>query len=272
MVIDQSTSKQLGSETGESAIPPPTRAEPYPPLPLPVDDVYIHSTHIEQAPPHVVSSLIGFNTNIMVYRSCTPLYKAEMSYPLDEELPWERQKMVLNYCLQTVKHSLDDTPPELKVWPGSSTHALEQNQSYCPPMPDFTGVRDPGFLDSADVETNGEERRRVQHEIQKANIYGTFLSTRSYLLEKYWNLCEAHRQKLARERQRSANVGEIPLEPKRSPYDLTEEEMMIEREGIVKDLLMVLSSINQMNMEPNARSLVSYVPSTHVCVSTLTPL
>lgn len=39
---------------------------------------------------------------------------------------------------------------------------------------------------------------------------------------------------------------------------MTEHEFREERETIVKDLLVVLSSIQQVNMEPNADSFVSY--------------
>ena len=42
-----------------------------------------------------------------------------------------------------------------------------------------------------------------------------------------------------------------------SNFDTTGQEMSQEREDIVKDLLIVLSSINQVNMEPNGDSFVS---------------
>ena len=42
-----------------------------------------------------------------------------------------------------------------------------------------------------------------------------------------------------------------------SNYDMTEHEFREERESIVKDLLVVLSNIEQVNMEPNADSFVS---------------
>lgn len=50
--------------------------------------------------------------------------------------------------------------------------------------------------------------------------------------------------------------GMLPQAPT-SGYDMTEHEFREERETIVKDLLVVLSSIQQVNMEPNADSFVS---------------
>jgi hypothetical protein len=46
-------------------------------------------------------------------------------------------------------------------------------------------------------------------------------------------------------------------------YDMTEHEFREERESIVKDLLVVLSNIEQVNMEPNADSFVSLKKQTN---------
>jgi hypothetical protein len=42
-----------------------------------------------------------------------------------------------------------------------------------------------------------------------------------------------------------------------SSVDASDREMSEEREGIVRDLLSVLSNLDRVNMEPNADSLVS---------------
>ena len=44
-----------------------------------------------------------------------------------------------------------------------------------------------------------------------------------------------------------------------SNYDMVESHMSTERETIVKDLLRVLASISQVNMEPNGGSFVSFL-------------
>jgi len=117
-------------------------------------------------------------------------------------------------------------------------------------------------------EQTPEERRHMQYEIQKANIYASSLATRSYLVEKYWNLVEAHARSRSSQPPNSmpsspgqgitaAGIdGMLPQAPT-SGYDMTEHEFREERETIVKDLLVVLSSIQQVNMEPNADSFVS---------------
>ena len=108
----------------------------------------------------------------------------------------------------------------------------------------------------------------MQYEIQKANIYASSLSTRSYIVEKYFNICEAHDRSRG---QQSAPMpdspsvgvtstgidGMLPQAPTSHNGMTGQEEFRQEREDIVKDLLIVLSSINQVNMEPNGDSFVS---------------
>lgn len=108
-----------------------------------------------------------------------------------------------------------------------------------------------------------EQRRQMMHEIQKANIYASSLSTRSYIVEKYWNLCEA-RDRARPSQPNSPGVGItaagldglVPQAPTSNP-DYVEQEMRQERESIVRDLLVVLGSIDEVNMEPSADSFVS---------------
>ena len=111
----------------------------------------------------------------------------------------------------------------------------------------------------------------MQYEIQKANIYASSLATRSYIVEKFWNLVEAHSRSRSQQSQgpgsmpsspgigitRAGLDGMLPQAPT-SGFDMTEHEMREERDSIVKDLLVVLGSINQVNMEPNADSFVSF--------------
>ena len=72
--------QQLGATFGELLIPPPTPTEPYPPLPLEVDDQYIYVDHIEPQPKEITSKLAGFNLGIQIYQTLTPLATMEMAY------------------------------------------------------------------------------------------------------------------------------------------------------------------------------------------------
>ena len=105
----------------------------------------------------------------------------------------------------------------------------------------------------------------MQYEIQKANIHASSLSTRSYIVEKFFNLCEAHDRARSRPGSQpnsptgitAAGIDCMLPQGTTSTFDTTGQEMSQEREDIVKDLLIVLSSINQVNMEPNGDSFVS---------------
>jgi hypothetical protein len=216
--------QQLGASFSELVIPPPTPNEPYPPLPLEVDDQHIYVSHVDPQPSDVVSEITGFNLGIHIYMTCTPLATMEMAYGIDEVFDWNRQRRVLEECLRAVKRTLDHAPRELMLNPGSERYQHE----------------------------------RLQYEIQKANIYASQLGTRSYIVEKYWNLLESNNRK-TQTGQGSPGVMALGLDgmlPKSVPHDI-ESHMSTERETIVKDLLKVLGSISQVNMEPNGGSFVS---------------
>jgi hypothetical protein len=115
----------------------------------------------------------------------------------------------------------------------------------------------------------------VQYEIQKANIYATQLATRSYLVERYWNLVELHERTQTTphsgERLPSISTHSSPTggdtkfistlgrTPSDTTMDASEQSMAVEREDIIRDLALLLRSINQVNMEPNGLSFVSLI-------------
>jgi hypothetical protein len=266
--------QQLGASFGELLIPPPTVSDPYPPLPMEVDDEYIYVDHVDPQPAGVISRLTGFNLNIKVYATVTPLATMELAYGIDSVFDWNRQRRVLEECLQSVKRSLDHAPPELMLQTSKplDSQAPAQGQYY-PPMPDFPGHRVNNGNESAQWQlANPEARRQLQLEIQKANIYASQLGTRSYIVEKYWNLQESYEAMKANTAGETSSVMSSPgvmasgldgmLLPKTnghtSHYPDVETSVANERESIVKDLLKVLSSISQVNMEPNGGSFVSF--------------
>jgi hypothetical protein len=260
--------QQLGATFGELLIPPPTPNEPYPPLPLEIDDEYIYVDHVDPQPVGVVSKLTGFNLGIKIYSTLTPLATMEMAYGIDEVFDWNRQKRILGECLRAVKRVLDDMPRALMLQPGSKTGEFEAvERQYFKPMPDYPGARSNGHEMGQFPPGSPEARRQLQFEIQKANIYASQLGTRSYIVEKYWNLQEAY------DRLEKAGAGTnlsspglmasgldgiIPKTPQTSSFDGIETNVAQERENIVKDLLRVLGSISQVNMEPNGGSFVSF--------------
>ncbi|KAF4629089.1 hypothetical protein G7Y89_g9063 [Cudoniella acicularis] len=268
MFVGIRSMQQLGASFGELLIPPSTPNEPYPPFPMEVDDEYIFVDHVDQQPPGVISKLTGFNMGVRVYLTVTPLATMEMAYGIDEVFDWNRQKRVLEECLRSVKQVLDIVPPELMLRPGANPGEFESpDRSYFPPVPEFPGVRSNGTDSLPWSQNPGDSRRKIQFEIQKANIYASQLGTRSYIVEKYWNLQESYER--MKEKSSGSSVigspglmatgldGILSKQAPTSNYENIEAIVMAERENIVKDLLQVLASINQVNMEPNGGSFVS---------------
>lgn len=263
--------QQLGASFGELLIPPPTASDPYPPLPMEIDDEYIYPTHYDEQPPGVISRLTGFNINIRVYATVTPLATMELAYGIDSVFDWKRQKRVLEQCLQSCKTSLDHAPPELMLQ-GSRPFDNSAQGQYYPPMPEFPGhrVSDPNVNPQWQL-NNPDTRRQLQLEIQKANIYASQLGTRSYIVEKYWNLHETHEAMKCNPGGDASAASGSPgvvasgldgvLLPKTEGVQRQESNIeahiATERENIVTDLLKVLGTISQVNMEPNGGSFVS---------------
>lgn len=276
MFVSIRSMQQLGASFGELLIPPPTASEPYPPFPMEIDDEYIYVDHVDPQPVGIISKLTGFNLNIKVYSTVTPLATMELAYGIDNVFDWSRQKRVLEECLQSVKRSLDHAPPELmlQVSKPFDNQAPAQGQYY-PPMPEFPGHRANAPTENTtwQLAVDPEARRRLQHEIQKANIYASQLGTRSYIVEKYWNLQESYEAMKATSGGETPSVMSSPgvmasgldgiLLPKSngntSHYGDVETNVASERESIVKDLLRVLSSISQVNMEPNGGSFINKI-------------
>lgn len=252
--------KQLAAATSEIFILPPTPHDPYPPLPLELDDEYIFSTYLEEQPSNTTSVITGFNFNVKIFLSYDSLEAVDLATGFGALSDIEQQKKTLHQCLHQCKSLLDTLPTELVVIPkktqiGGSDETLQSLSSSS------IFMQDPAMLNSSDQEAHTEDRRKVQYEIQKANIYASHLGTRSYIVEKYWNMYAAQNKKLQRTYSNDAgssidaeaNLQQFPA----SSHHLTEEEICVERDSIVKDLLLVLSSISQVSMEPNADSLVS---------------
>ena len=256
---------QFGAAFDELVLPPATPNKPYPPYPREVDDQCIFPDQIFDQPQDRVSLITGFNTNVKIYNSYNRLDASEFAYGAGEVFDWERQKRVLDGCLRNCKRVLEGVPSELTVWPRKQK--VGQAGSL---YPDLSGGH-PGqaFFNMAQF---GTSPREAQYEIQKANIYASQLATRSYLVEKYWNLWEANQKLKAQSNSahssavNSPRTGAAVLDgflqqtppTSASMSDImTDRDMITERELIIRDLLEVLTSIDMVHMEPSADSFVS---------------
>lgn len=256
--------QQIGGSFGELLIPPPTKTEPYPPLPLEVDDEYIFEQYIQPQPPGTISKLTAFNLNCQIFETVTPLATMELAYGIDSVFDINKQKQVMEGCLRAVKRVLNNVPRELMLEPGSQPGEFATSAPpYYPPTQAYSGMRTNGNDPMQTIQESLERRRQLQFEIQKANIYASQLGTRSFIVEKYWNLETAHE-----EMTRNSGGGSIlsspsviaigldDMVPKQSPGKTDEINIANERESVVKDLLQLLGSISQVNMEPNGASFV----------------
>lgn len=263
MFVGIKSLQQMGASCGELFVPPATNTEPYPPLPTEVDDAYIDVQHIQAQPPGLVSEIVGFNANVRIFCSYNGLSAMELAYGVDEIFDWGRQKRILEGCLRAVKTALDDVPQELMLRPSSRTGSFGAGAYDQDGVCRAAGGDLPGGQTYSGMQ-NGDAfaaRRKIQWEIQKANIYASQLGTRSHIVEKYWNLCDAHNRLRAEaspapDPLSATNAGGNQTMREGGEFDLSEQDFAAERENIVKDLLNVLGTINQVDMEPNGGSFV----------------
>ncbi|KAI1744975.1 hypothetical protein F4680DRAFT_403909 [Xylaria scruposa] len=241
MVAGIRSMSQLGASINELPLPPPTTQEPYPEQPAEVDDEYIFSDQILPQPEGTISLITGFNRNIRIYMTMNELIGVEMCYGINF-FDWSAQKNIISNGLVSAKQAIEDLPPQLqivKVEPDQNDPAeLDQaGLKYCPPA--FPEAQPENDVRRALAEP--VRRRQLQSEIQKANIHASQLATRSYFVERYLNLRDAHPE----------NTQEVK-------YD-RDEMVAEERELIVQDLLAVLTSISQRNLEPNGQSMINKI-------------
>lgn len=246
------TMQILGASFGELFVPPSTPTEPYPPLPTEVDDAYIYPSHVLSQPPGLISELVGFNVNVRVFCSYNSLSATEMAFGINEIFDWEKQKALLEECLRAVKVALNEVPRELMLRSGSRISQYDFNLNGQGVLGYSTTHSVTPYLEHQSGESSSSERRRLQHAIQKTNIYASQLSVRSHIVEKYWNLRE-------RVILRSLNTPTVNSPEKTADglgyalqhsdaLDITDQSMAAERENIVKELMAVLGMISQVNM------------------------
>ena len=256
---------QLGCSPFELNIPPATKGDPYPPLPIEVDDAYLTPTQILPQPDGYISELVGFNINIRIYLSYTKISTNELLYGVDQLFDWDRQKQELEQSLANVKRIIEDLPSELRIASETINDKMSGNR-----------YPSPGHLSSPHhFHSNGalsgnpnRDRTHVQLEIQKANIYASQLGTRSYLVEKYFTLSSRRKAgNIVNDNHFTSTKMPNAISPTLSHSSMSsikpasDSQMNSERYNIIKDFLHVLSSINQVNMEPNGTSFIHKVRS-----------
>ncbi|CAF9933906.1 hypothetical protein IMSHALPRED_009517 [Imshaugia aleurites] len=266
--------QQAGVSQWDLPMPPAMPSHPYPPFPVEVDDCYItpEQVHLDLQPPGQITVITGFNANVRVLSTYNDLAAMELAMEsvrgIDNIVDWERQKRLVEQSLHSVKHALDDLPSELLLsFQPPSPHSREPK--YPSPNPDSSGIQEmaqyaTNGLDNTRIDYNRPgERQRIQYEIQRAKIHITQLATRLYLVEKYWNLYDAYNltKSGGGNVNRASSSGVIaPILDKYDPsnhFSTTEQDLVAEREDIVKAFLVLLGHINEINTEPLGNPFIS---------------
>lgn len=278
MLLGVRSMYQLGAPIQDIILPPPTPSEPYPAYPVEVDDQYILSHQILGQPEGTVSLLTGFVQACKVYMTMNPLVSVEISYGITT-LPWPDQRRMLEECLQAVKDVMKNLPRELTLdmnpIPGTSD-SFEGVAGFQYHPPAYPAAQPPSDIRHLLGGHGQPTRRRLQYEIQKANIYASQLATRSYYVERYFNLRDAHREHVRGQNAAQAAYAAVNGSASNGAsddskavaaaviqaaleHDPIDEAMTAERELIVKNLLTVLTSLPQTYMEPNGGSLINKI-------------
>ncbi|KAJ5774486.1 hypothetical protein N7457_009382 [Penicillium paradoxum] len=272
-LVGYQTLHQLGSSDVKIHVPPETPTDRYPPLPLEIDDEFLFATHIEPQPAGQVSQLVGFNANVRVYSSYTNLLAWEIAFGSGQIFDWEHQRNSIWDCLKQAKSALLNVPSELSL-----CHPKDTNLSG------FASLGGDGTIYSYSDDHIHQERRAIQYEIQKANIYASQLCTRSFLVEKYWSLFETFSRygKSHKFTASGSTTPHIQIASKLDPIsistatsttssdtntqpqphgqtDYINHMMAEERKLVIKDLFVLLRTVNEVNMEPNGASITNKI-------------
>ncbi|KAJ5122631.1 hypothetical protein N7448_003767 [Penicillium atrosanguineum] len=270
-LVGYQTLHQMGSSDIRVQIPPETPTDRYPPLPLEIDDEFLFSTHVSAQPADRVSQLVAFNANVRVYSSNNALLAWDIAFGSGQIFDWEQQRSCLWECLQKAKSALSNVPVELSLF-----HPKQISPAG------LSGLNEDGSIFDYPHDHIHQERRAIQYEIQKANIYASQLCTRSYLVEKYWNLFETFTKygnsaKLSIPTPATPHIkpepsSEAPAEqvstagPSISSQALAHVHtdsigrmMAEERKLVIKEFFILLRTVNEVNMEPNGGSITTKI-------------
>ena len=255
LIVTVKTCRQLDLSFVDLFVPPATLAEPYPSLPVELDDVNIFPSQNEPQSAGILPAIAGFNANVGVFRSCDLLEKLELATSCDDPVDWERQEKVLSECLRRCKGAVAHlAPPFTLEWGISSSGPIEQQS-------DGEAVPKPGLKISVTTQfpLPSDQKRLAQHQIQRATIHASCLSTRSYIVEEYWRLRRARLPPGVRNGSTGTGKEQAPAaeDVDCATDDEVLSEMRRERENIATDLLALLGHIGETHVEPNATEFVS---------------
>lgn len=211
----------------------PSLKHQYPPLPREVDDERLTSARIESQPVDMPSRLAGFCALIRLCMVWDPLVALENHYNLDRATALPYQTEVLTNGLGRMKEIHAQLPDSLTTWPVPNSHS----PSVATPSSTYsTHVARTSTSPMASSILDPLLRLETANEVQKANIEITYLSTRSYFVERYYSLLE---------RQQTDHVHDIEAC----------NWIRGERESIARELLHCTNSVSPIHLEANGGNI-----------------
>ncbi|SPO05510.1 uncharacterized protein DNG_08197 [Cephalotrichum gorgonifer] len=247
---------QLGSSHAGLVLAPPTPSQPYPSYPANADDKDVQANEVMEQDPETTTLMTGFRIAADIYMTMNGIVSVEMSYGL-ESLKWSGQRQMMKEGLLAAKVVLDNLPEELQLLPpGQDPSAAFDDPSLEYVPPGYALGQHPHDVRHV-IKLHPARRRRLQLEIQKANVFCSQLATRSYFVELYFtrrNFYDPDIALLAGGADSTEEENEEMREEEAVRVLMTEE-----RDAIVEDLLVVLGAISQRSLEPNGNSLITKI-------------
>lgn len=260
---------QLGAShaPADLVIAPSTPNLPYPAYPENVDDICVLANEVIHQAEGTVTLLTGFRFAIDIYTTMNGVVSLELAYGMST-LPWPDQRLLLRDGLVAAKSIIDNLPPELQLGnlsnDANSLAGLDEaGLQYVPPV--WPESQPPHDLRNV-IKAQPLQRRQLQYEMQKANIFVSQLATRSYFVDLFFTLRDVHLGELQQQQQPEGHGGggeelEAQLEEIKALQDVDDKEildlMCAERELLMQNLLTILGSVSQRNLEPNGGSLIN---------------
>ena len=266
---------QMENDFHELIILPPASDDPYPDMPAEVDDFCIYPGQTEAQPTGLVPLMAGFNANVRIFLTYNVFSVLDMNR--GERGDMEKQKQLLHESLRKCKEALGELPAELIYHPDVTTlrsspenNILHPRSYYGFPHLLRASAGPDSLANPLHVQDpKPEDRRRFQYDTQKASIYMSSLTTRAHLVEKFFELFTSDQLEIiqlrmhvvattpairdaVRDKKNKTNTSN-----QSSDTDLILQEMWREREAIMHEIVLLLSTLESYNIEPIVESPVS---------------
>ncbi|KAI4149393.1 MAG: hypothetical protein LQ341_001334 [Variospora aurantia] len=224
--------QHLGVSARELSIPPSTIREPYPDLPMEIDDICITPEGIRPLPHGEVARLTGFNVLMKVYRACSEVSAMELAYGINEAFNWAQQRVTITQALDSARMALSGLPRELLLAPEPAPRAQSQPSDQTHPLPTQGYPALNGNHNPMQAYGWKDERDKIQFEVQKIHITAAEIATRCTLIETYSRLSDVV--------QHTTGIPQDPV-----------DDMKDDRDTMIKDFLRMIRALDLTYLEPS---------------------